>query len=100
MASPLPCYEVANALRSHRIVELTAHEIFDAVRAIRMSRTVCGLKEDEWLLACELSIEEDVSIYDSIYLALAIRRNGVMITSDQRLYDRLSGGRKEHVRLL
>lgn len=41
--------------------------------------------------ALEIANEYDRSVYDSLYLALAVRVDGVMLTADKRLVNSLAG---------
>jgi predicted nucleic acid-binding protein len=42
--------------------------------------------------ALDLAIRFDRSVYDCLYLALAVRTKSVMVTADHRLANALAGG--------
>ncbi|MFN3167219.1 MAG: type II toxin-antitoxin system VapC family toxin [Phycisphaeraceae bacterium] len=42
-------------------------------------------------LALELAVQANRSVYDCLYLALAVKANAVMLTADQRLANALAG---------
>jgi len=48
--------------------------------------------------AFELAVETHRSLYDCLFVALAVLLEGTMVTADRRLYDALSSGRlSEHL---
>lgn len=75
--------EVANALRY--IDGLVAEDVAKAIDAFKS----LGLRvvSDLELLgdAVRIAFENDITVYDSIYLALARRVGGVLITYDRKL---------------
>lgn len=75
-------YEVANALRFHKIYKLSEDDMVEAVRAILAFRMLEKVKREDWRKTLELSMSREVSIYDAIYAALAIRLEATLITSD------------------
>ena len=42
-----------------------------------------------WLKAIKLSIDKDISIYDAIYGAMTLIFNGILVTSDEKLSERI-----------
>ncbi|MEM2940984.1 MAG: type II toxin-antitoxin system VapC family toxin [Thermoproteota archaeon] len=83
LAEPsLLIYEVANALRFHKIYKLSEDDMVEAVRAILAFRMLEKVKREDWRKTLELSMSREVSIYDAIYAALAIRLEATLITSD------------------
>jgi predicted nucleic acid-binding protein len=83
LAGPsLLIYEAANALRFHKIYKLSEDDIVEAVRAILAFRMLEKVKREDWRKTLELSTSREVSIYDAIYAAPAIRLKATLITSD------------------
>lgn len=66
-----------------------AREVLAALRTIRL-RTVSS----EHLLspALEIALETECTVYDALYLALAVTHNIALVTADRRLYDRTHTG--------
>ena len=90
MAAPsLIIYEVANALRFHRIYRFSSEEISNAIRSLLNLKFIKQLRSKAWIKAVLLSMNKDVSIYDSVYAALAIDLKATLITSDKELYKKL-----------
>ncbi|MHC1629160.1 MAG: type II toxin-antitoxin system VapC family toxin [Candidatus Nezhaarchaeales archaeon] len=90
MAAPsLIIYEVANALRFHRIYRFSSEEISNAIRSLLNLKFIKQLRSKAWIEAVLLSMNKDVSIYDSVYAALAIDLKATLITSDKELYKKL-----------
>ena len=97
LTSPdLIVYEVANALRFHRVYKLSTEDVVNAVRDIIDLGIVRRLTSEDWLRAVELSIDMEVSIYDAAYGALALISNGILVTSDEKLHERI----KDRVRVV
>lgn len=90
LAEPsLLIYEVANALRFHNIYKLSGEDIVEAVRAILAFRMLEKTKREDWEKTLELAMSREVSIYDAIYAALAIRLGATLITSDSEMKKKL-----------
>jgi len=90
LVSPgLVVYEVANALRFHRVYKLSLEDIVSAVKDIVDLGVVRRLTLEAWLRAVELSVNMGVSIYDAVYGAMALILNGVLVTSDEKLRERI-----------
>lgn len=99
LAPSLMYYEVVNALRFHPDHRFLPEELRAAVRALRKLGFAIEPTDDLWFRSCVLSLQEGISIYDSMYLALASHQ-GKFITADSRLLERLSGRVKDDVILL
>ncbi|MCD6095958.1 MAG: type II toxin-antitoxin system VapC family toxin [Thermoprotei archaeon] len=82
-------YEVANALRFHRVYKLTLEDIVNAVKDIINLDIIRKLTLEGWLKAIKLSIDKDISIYDAIYGAMTLIFNGILVTSDEKLSERI-----------
>jgi predicted nucleic acid-binding protein len=89
VAPNLILYEVANALRFHRIYRFSAGHIVESIKSL-VDLGMAGEPDPEiWRTAVELSYRTGVSVYDAIYAALAITRKALLVTSDEELYNRL-----------
>lgn len=92
LAAPdLVLYEVANALRFHRVFRLAPGDVVGAVRALAGLGIVRSLSPEEWLRAIELSVDGGVSVYDAVYGAMALSIGGMLVTSDEELYEKIGG---------
>ena len=90
LVSPsLVAYEVANALRFHRVYRLTPGEIAAAVQSLNEMGLMDTLSVEEWVKAVELSAAMNISVYDAVYAAMAFWRGATLITSDLKLYNSL-----------
>ncbi len=89
-------YEVANALRFHRVYKLPPEDIVSAVKDIIDLGIVRRLNLEGWLRAAEISADNEVSIYDAVYGAMALILDGVLVTSDEKLRERI----KDKVRIV
>jgi len=78
-------YEVANALRFHRVYKLPPEDIVSAVRDLVDLGIARKLPLEGWLRAVELSMNKEMSIYDAVYGAVALIHNGILVTSDEKL---------------
>jgi predicted nucleic acid-binding protein len=82
-------YETASALRFHPVVK------FDSVQILEIMKSLQGLQitreptPSDWATAQTLSLENPISIYDSIYIAFAVRGHSIMLTADQALIDKI-----------
>lgn len=90
LAAPtLIYYEVANALRYHRIFKLSPHDVATAVRALKALRIARMPVEAVWALASRISYDLDISMYDAVYVSMAASRQAPFITSDGTLAERM-----------
>jgi len=93
-------YEVANALRFHPIVRLPTKMIAASIAAIEQMQLLHEPTVSEWTKAAELSVVEDISIYDSVYISVATTHRATLLTSDLHLHERLSEETRKHVMML
>ena len=83
--------EVANALW-----KAVRKQKIDSVRAEKALRLVDDLEintipsQDLVPLALQLAVAHDRTVYDCIYVALAVRAKGILITADERLANSLA----------
>jgi predicted nucleic acid-binding protein len=89
LAPTLILYEVANALRFHRTYKISAQTILRAMLSLRDFITIVEPNEDVWRKTLDLSIEDNLSVYDAVYAALASHEKIPLITGDLNLYGRL-----------
>jgi len=89
LAPNLILYEVANALRFHKIYKLDSNTIASAVKSLKDFEITRELSEEEWEIAVNLSLEKNISIYDAVYAAVAKKEKATLITSDKTLYETL-----------
>ena len=87
--------EVANALRKYYLRGLiSADYLRKALNLLRDSLlSVYDITWESVINASELSIKYGISIYDAIYIDLAMRLNTVMYTADEALIRSLSGNK-------
>ena len=87
--------EVANALRKYYLRGLiSADYLRKALNLLRDSLlSVYDITWESVINASELSIKYGISIYDAIYIDLAMRLNTVMYTADETLIRLLSGNK-------
>lgn len=100
LASPtLIVYEVFNALRYHPGVSpVDVARNVDSLLDMQIDLQLPSPETNR--LAAELALKEDISGYDSHYIALAQTMQTKVITADSKLSDRLSGETKKSLRLL
>jgi len=84
---------VCKRIRSREITARIGRDIRAALRRIPVR-----LHSSESLLepAFELAVATEQSIYDCVFLALAVLLRGRMVTADRRFYNALRGGRFAH----
>ncbi len=89
IAPELVLYEVANALRFHKIYKLTVDDIVSAIRDVINLGITRKVTVENWLYAVKLSFSNKISIYDAVYGAMALVTNSILVTSDKELYTRI-----------
>jgi predicted nucleic acid-binding protein len=100
MAPTLIYYEVANALRFHPYHRLSEAELLKAITALKNMQIAVEPVIKTWFKAFEISIINDISIYDSIYLATSLSFGTKLIISDKEMFRRLSSSMRDNVSLL
>ncbi|MCL5292709.1 MAG: type II toxin-antitoxin system VapC family toxin [Actinobacteria bacterium] len=89
VAPNLIIYEVANALRYNRNLK-TERVRLAVVGLIKLQMELVGCDEEGFLpRAVDLARENDITLYDAIYLALAKVRRSVLISVDTKMLDKL-----------
>ncbi len=90
LAAPtLLYYEVANALRYHRIFKLSPDDVANAVKALKALHIARMPAESVWDIASRISCELDISMYDAVYISMAASRQAPFITTDKTLAERM-----------
>lgn len=94
--------EVVNTLwKLHARQMLTVDEASDIIENFRSSPIAICSSDTLIAPAFEIAIAAGRTVYDSLYLALAIERNSVLITADQRLANAIKNtGLTRFVRIL
>jgi predicted nucleic acid-binding protein len=100
VAPNLIYYEVANALRFHPHYKLTEANLLDSINALRDMQIVVDPPTDVWLQAFDLSMSQDISVYDAIYIAMSEVLDAKLITSDKKLIEKLTQPVRKRVALL
>jgi predicted nucleic acid-binding protein len=90
-------FEVANALRYHPKIRLDASDLVVAIASLEGMSITVEMDEEGWARAFELSLQERISVYDAVYLALAGQSDAVFVTADKRLLDGLSDDLSKNV---
>jgi len=92
LAPDLVWSEVANVIwKRHRRGDLSAED------SAEMTSWMLGLPLNIWPSAdlipdaLDLAMQFDRTVYDSLYVALAVRASSVMLTGDKRLVNSLEG---------
>ncbi len=80
--------EIANLLRYSR--EASSEDVLNAVRSLTI---LLHLKRDEELLekAVRLAFKKSITVYDSLYVALAMEMGTKLVTYDRELLDKFGG---------
>ncbi|MEM3467084.1 MAG: type II toxin-antitoxin system VapC family toxin [Thermoproteota archaeon] len=97
IAPTLICYEVANALRFHPYHQLSERELLKAVSAFKDMQITVEPTTKTWFKAFEISVHNNLSVYDAIYLATSISFKTKLITSDKGMIEKLSDSVKKNV---
>jgi len=93
----LMAFEVANALRYHPVIRLDASDLVLAVTTLGDLSMTVDLRPEGWATVFELSTGEDISVYDAVYLALAVESEALFVTADVKLWNGLSDESRKHV---
>ncbi|MBO3840307.1 MAG: type II toxin-antitoxin system VapC family toxin [Thermoproteota archaeon] len=97
VAPTLIYYEVANALRFHPYYRLSEKELLKATSALKNMQIAIEPTVKTWRKAFEISALDKVSVYDAIYLATSISFKTKLLTSDERMVEKLSDRIKKNV---
>ena len=99
VSQPLLFYEVANALRYH--VALSSSDVMNSIDSLLdMQLDLLTPMREVLDAAVDLAFDEGVTIYDAVYLALAEYLGSKVVTADEKLLEKLSGGRKKIIQLI
>ena len=83
-------YEISNALRFDK--KFTPDLITDAIGSLFEMDIVITVPSKELISdAAKIAIDNDVTVYDAIYVALSLKINGIFITADKRFYEKIKG---------
>ncbi len=92
-------YEVANALRYHP--RSTAEDVKAAVHSLLDMNIEIIVPTSSMIdTAIDIAIEDDVTCYDAVYIALALELGEDLFTADEKFVSRLSSNRRQSVKLL
>lgn len=93
----LVIFEVANSLRYNP--EFGIDDVQDTVKSILdMQIQILPLDDRTWRRAVEISFERGITVYDSVYVALAEGVEGTLWTADDKLVSKTGGmGRITHI---
>ncbi len=82
-------YELSNALRYDK--KFSREEIEKAINSIlEMDLTITIPSQELIIKSVELALDNDITVYDAIYVVLSLQMNGVFITADEKLYRKIS----------
>ena len=90
-------FEFANSLRYHPKIRLGASDLVVAIASLEGLSITVEMEEEGWARAFELSLQERITVYDAVYLALAGQSDAVFVTADKKLRDGLSDDLKKNV---
>lgn len=83
-------FEIANslksAIKSKRIIKNDAEKILEIYSALRIELIEIDITD-----VFEVSLKEDLSIYDAVYACLAIKKNVPLLTLDRKLANLAKG---------
>lgn len=97
IAPELITFEVLNALHYKRLFsESEMKEISEALEAYSLA--LHSLKGEYAEKTIEIAFKNNITIYDSSYIALATTRNTYMYTADEKLIDKLKEEFSKHVK--
>ncbi len=88
IAPNLIYYEVLNALRFHPVARFTPKELSSILTSLKNLQFTIDLTDDMWFKSFNFSLQEGISIYDSVYVGLASNQDA-FVTADNRLVDLL-----------
>ncbi len=88
IAPNLIYYEVLNALRFHPVARFTPKELSSILTSLNNLQFTIDLTDDMWFRSFNFSLQEGISIYDSVYVSLASNQDA-FVTADDRLVDLL-----------
>jgi predicted nucleic acid-binding protein len=80
-------YEVASAIRFHRVAKFNSLQFQTVMESLDELQITREPSRKEWNSALTLSIENSISMYDAVYLAFATQGNSKMVTADDTLKD-------------
>ncbi len=100
VAPTLIYYEVLNALRFHPHYKLTEAELLNVVAALRGMQIVTETTTEMWFRAFEVSISQNITVYDAVYIGISLVLDTKIVTSDKRLAERLDDNIKKKIKLL
>ena len=101
LAAPaLMPFEVLNAVR-HSTEKLEAERLMDIAESLSLyGFRLYGLKGEYARLTARIALENNLTIYDASYVALAERLNTALYTADEKLVEALSEDYRGRVKLL
>ncbi len=101
LAAPaLMPFEVLNAVR-YSADQLEVERLMDVAESLSLyGFRLYGLKGEYARLTARIALENNLTIYDASYVALAERLNTTLYTADERLIEALSGEYRGRVKLL
>lgn len=82
-------YETASALRFHPVVKLNSDQFLSVMRSLEGLQITREPTSAEWATAHTLTLENPISIYDSIYIAFAKSDHSIMVTADAALINKI-----------
>jgi len=81
-------YEISNALRFDK--KFTSDLITDAINSLfEMDIIITVPSGDLISCAAKIAIDNEITVYDAIYIALSLRIDGTFITADEKLYGKI-----------
>ncbi len=88
IAPNLIYYEVLNALRFHPVARFTPKELSSILTSLNNLQFTINPTDDMWFKSFNFSLQEGISIYDSVYVSL-VSNQDAFVTADDRLVDLL-----------